>query len=403
MRRVTIVGGGQAGLWLAVALLKKGYRVRLVQNRSAADIRAGRVLSTQCIFATARSEERAMGLDLWDSAAPAIHGMRIQVAAPDGSGAKAIGFEGRLAAPAQSVDQRIKFPKWMEIVGELGGAVEIVDAGISQLDRYTQDSDLVVIASGKGDIARLFERDAARSPYTQPMRALSVVYVHGFKRHDGPLCVTATLVPGVGELFIIPGLTLSGPCDILFFEGVPGGPLDVFDGVTDVEAQLRRMTELIAKLVPWEAHRLGAVMPTDRHAGLAGRVVPTVRGGVGRLPSGRPVLGLADSVILNDPIVGQGSNNALKSARIYLDAIVAHGDRPFDEAWMRETFEAGYARTEASTRWSNMILQPPPEHVVMLLAKAQGKQALADRIANGFDEPATHLELFADPELAAAA
>jgi hypothetical protein len=50
-----------------------------------------------------------------------------------------------------------------------------------------------------------------------------------------------------------------------------------------------------------------------------------------------------------------------------------------------------------------MMLLPPPEHAVMLLAKAMSNLALADRIANGFDEPATILPLFADPAQAAAA
>jgi hypothetical protein len=50
-----------------------------------------------------------------------------------------------------------------------------------------------------------------------------------------------------------------------------------------------------------------------------------------------------------------------------------------------------------------MMLLPPPEHVVMLLAKAAAKPALADRIAQGFDEPADVLPLFADPAIAAAA
>jgi hypothetical protein len=39
----------------------------------------------------------------------------------------------------------------------------------------------------------------------------------------------------------------------------------------------------------------------------------------------------------------------------------------------------------------------------MLLGKAVGSTALANRIANGFDEPATILPLFADPAQAAAA
>jgi hypothetical protein len=215
--------------------------------------------------------------------------------------------------------------------------------------------------------------------------------------------VTATLIPGVGELFMIPALTHDGACDILFFEAVPGGPLDVFGSLGDVEAQLDVTRQMIHRFVPFEAERVASAVVTDGRAGLTGRLTPVVRHGVGRLPSGRAVLGLADSIALADPIAGQGANNAIKAARIYLDAILSRDAGPFDEVWMAATSEAAWQRVAASVQWSNMLLLPPPEHVVMLLAKAAGKPALADRIAQGFDEPAGVLPLFADPAVAAAA
>ena len=402
MRHVTIVGGGQAGLVLAAGLLDAGFKVRLAQNRSASDIAGGKVLSSQCVFAAARAEERRLGLDLWDAAAPAITGMRIAVAAPDGSGNKAFGFVGKLDAPAQAVDQRIKFSRFMEEVAQRGGTVEIAEVGVPELERYAADSDLVVVAAGKGTVSQLFERDAARSPYAAPMRALSLVFANGVKPYD-VTCVTATLIPGVGELFMIPALTHSGPCEILFVEAIPGGPLDAFDGKLDADVQLEKTKALIRQFVPWEYERVADAVPTDANAGLAGRLAPTVRKGVGTLPSGKPVLGLADTVVLNDPVLGQGSNNAIKAAAIYLDAIVKRGEAPFGAAWMNATFEQAFQRVEASTTWTNMMLQPPPPHAVELLARASGKQELADTIAQGFDEPAGVLPLFADPARAAAA
>jgi hypothetical protein len=400
MRHITIVGGGQAGLVLAVGLLDAGYKVRLAQNRTADDIAKGKVLSTQCVFPTARAQERRLGLDLWHDEAPAIAGVRLAVAAPDG--AKAFGFVGRLDAPAQSVDQRVKFSRFMGEVARRGGTIEIAEVGVPELERYAADSDLVVVAAGKGQVSQLFGRDAARSPYDRPMRALSVIFAGGVTPHD-VTCVTANIIPGVGELFMIPALTHTGPCEILFFEGIPGGPLDVFDGALDAAAQLEKIKTLTRQFVPWEYERVRDAVPTDANAGLTGRFAPAVRNGVGTLPSGKPVLGLADAVILNDPVIGQGSNNAIKAAAIYLDAIVKRGDAPFGAAWMNATFEQAFSRVEASTTWTNMMLLPPPQHAVELLARAAGKQELADRIARGFDEPADVVPLFADPARAAAA
>ncbi len=53
MRKFTIVGGGQSGLQLGIGLLKAGHQVRIVQNRTAAEVAQGKVLSSQCMFSNA--------------------------------------------------------------------------------------------------------------------------------------------------------------------------------------------------------------------------------------------------------------------------------------------------------------------------------------------------------------
>jgi hypothetical protein len=137
---------------------------------------------------------------------------------------------------------------------------------------------------------------------------------------------------------------------------------------------------------------------TDDNGILAGSFAPTVRKPIGRLPSGAAVLGLADAVCLNDPITGQGSNNASKAARTYLDAIVAHGDKPFDAAFMQATFDSYWNYAQYVTGWTNALLQPPPPHVLNLLGAAQSFPVLAKRIANGFNQPLDFFPWFAVPE-----
>jgi 2-polyprenyl-6-methoxyphenol hydroxylase-like FAD-dependent oxidoreductase len=58
MRKIMIVGAGQAGLQLALGLLKTGYEVTLVSNRTGDDIRDGKVMSSQCMFHTSLQIER---------------------------------------------------------------------------------------------------------------------------------------------------------------------------------------------------------------------------------------------------------------------------------------------------------------------------------------------------------
>ena len=56
---------------------------------------------------------------------------------------------------------------------ERGSTIEIAEVGVPELERYAADSDLVVVAAGKGPVSQLFERDAARSPYAADARAFA--------------------------------------------------------------------------------------------------------------------------------------------------------------------------------------------------------------------------------------
>lgn len=399
MRRILIVGAGQSGLQLALGLQSKGYEVTLMSNRTADEIRSGRVMSTQCMFHTALQYERDYQLNFWESQAPRIEGLGLSVAAPDSS--RAVDWVGKLEGFAQSVDQRVKMAGWMETFAQRGGQLVIHGAAVSDLDYFSRTYDLVLVSAGKGELVSMFARDAARSPFDAPQRALSVAYVHGMgprPEHPEFDAVHCNLVPGVGELFVMPTLTTSGRADILFWEGVPGGPIDVFQGIKDPSEHLAKTLELMERYLPWEYARATKVELTDANGTLAGRYAPTVRNPIGRLPGGGLVLGVADVVVANDPITGQGSNSASKCANSYLNSILEHGDRPFDETWMQATFDRYWETAKHVTKWTNAMLGVPPEHVLKLLGAGNRFQAIADRFANGFNNPADFENFFFDPE-----
>ncbi|WP_031066487.1 styrene monooxygenase/indole monooxygenase family protein [Streptomyces sp. NRRL WC-3742] len=411
MRRILIVGAGQAGLQLALGLQHHGYDVTVMTDRSPEAVRRGRVLSTQCMFATAMRTERALGLDFWSEEAPQITGVGVSVAGPpeasgaSGAGAPAIDWLGRLRSPAQSVDQRLKMPAWLETFSDRGGRVLVQPVGAGDVAHLASSYDLVLVATGKGELRSLFARDEERCPYDRPQRALAAAYVHGLGPRAGQEARAANcnLVPGIGDFFVLPGLTAEGPCDILFWEALPGGPADAFDGLRDPAEHLRVTLELMRRYVPWEYERArGGVELTDAGATLAGRFTPVVRRPVGELPGGGAVLGVADVVVTNDPITGQGANNAAKCAAVYLAAILAHGEKPFDRDFMQASFDR-YWDTAAgpSTAWTNAMLAPPPPHVLEILGAGGRIQAVADRFANAFDDPTDLGEWFLDPRGAA--
>ena len=320
------------------------------------------------------------------------------VPAPDGSGNKAIDWNGLLDKPAQSVDQRVKIPGWMAEFQKRGGTLEIKEAGVADLERYANESDLVVVASGKGDVGKLFERDAEKSPFDKPQRALALTYVTGMVPRPEHSAVCFNLIPTVGEYFVFPALTTTGPCEIMVLEGIPGGPMDCWKDVKSPEEHLAKSKWILDTFLPWEAERCRNIELTDANGILSGAFPPTVRKPVGALPSGKVVFGMADAVVLNDPITGQGSNNASKCAKVYMDSILARGDRPFDAAWMQQTFNTYWSYAQYVAGWTNALLQPPPPHVLNIMGAAQQFPALAKRIANGFNDPTDFFPWFAVPD-----
>ncbi|MGN9806373.1 styrene monooxygenase/indole monooxygenase family protein [Micromonospora sp. L32] len=403
MRRILIVGAGQSGLQLGLGLLAEGYDVTIMSARTPEEIRRGWVMSTQAMFAAALHTERRYGLDLWTEQTPQIQGLHVSLSAPPGE--RALRVPCPLDDPAQSTDQRLKMAAWLELFEQRGGTVHYQGVTTADLDGLTRLGryDLTVVAAGKGDLVGVFDRDPQRSVYATPQRGLAVAYVHGMT--PDPLWpqphVSFNAVPGLGELFVIPALTMSGPCDILFWEAVPGGPLDLWQERRDPAEHLRLTLELTRQYTPWIHERCARVELTDGRATLSGRYTPTVRHPVGELPSGGAVLGMADVVIANDPITGQGSNTAAKCADAYLRSILDRADQPFDPEWMERTFERFWADTgQAVTHWTNAMLQPLPPHVQQILATAATSPAVARRFAYGFCDPNDLDDWFMAPDRA---
>lgn len=395
MSKIAIIGGGQSGLQLALGLQKRGYDITVVSNRTPEQIRKGRVTSSQFMFHDSLQNERDLGINFWEKECPNTDGIAFAVPGPDSS--RALFWEAKLDHPGQSVDQRVKFAGWMEEFAKRGGKVVIQDAGVQELEEYAKNNDLAIVASGKGEIARLFETDTANTPYSTPMRALALTYVKNMVPREKFTAVAFNLIPGVGEYFVFPALTTSGACEIMVFEGVPGGPMDCWGDVKTPTQHLQRSKEILQKFLPWEADRCRNIELTDDMGILAGKFAPTVRKPVCRLPSGHLAMGMADVVVLNDPITGQGSNTASKAAKVYMTRILERGDKPFDAAWMQETFNSFWIYAQWVVKWTNTLLTPPPPHILQLMGAASQIPALASKIANGFNNPPDYNPWWFDP------
>jgi glycine/D-amino acid oxidase-like deaminating enzyme len=397
-----IVGAGQSGLQLGIGLADDGHDVTVVSNRTADDVRNGRLLSGQAMFAAPLATERALGIDLWQQECPQIEGKAFALFDPPDP-TPLFDWDARLDQPGQSVDQRVKYPAWMELLEQRGGHLEIAQVGIPELERYCTAHDLVIVAAGR-DASNLFRRVPERSPFDKPQKTIAICAVTGVPPREPWDGVCLTIVRGCGENIVVPTLGPSGPGHLIAFQYFPGGPWDRWPEVDSVDEHLAHSKQLLKDFLPRVYERCRNAEPMDANGYLRGGVTPVVREPVGQLPSGRLVLGIGDAVVVNDPLTAPGANGCALAADAYLEAIRAHGDAPYDRAFMEKTFYDFWNKDmRFITEWNNKLLGGTPEYIVRVLKAANEFPEIAHRWVNGFyRNRAENFEWLGTPERAEA-
>lgn len=406
MRRIAVVGSGIAGLLTAHGLVRAGYAVTLFSDRTAEQwLRDVRPTGSAARFAPALAYERELGLAHWD--APRIEGANV-VYCPTPRNRLAT-LIGRQASPGMAVDVRLQSHRWMLDLEERGGTVVIEAVTLARLDEIAAAHDLVIVAAGKAELGALFERDATRSVHTAPQRAIAMVIVKG----PAPILpgmpftgVRNNIVEGAGEAVWIPYLHRdAGPSWNLIFEAIPGGPMDLFGACRTGADALAAAKRIVETWAPWDADWARGMELADELGWLAGKITPTVRKPVGRLPSGRIVTFVGDTAVHFDPLAAQGANNGTKMARHLVARIVARGDQPFDAPWMTETFDTFWETLgKPAFDLTNLMLEPlTPAGRALLVAqygsdgvRTDGKQVIAEFFANGFADPGALVPLLTD-------
>lgn len=404
MRKISIIGGGQAGLLLGFALLDKGYSVSLYTDRSPEQVLNSRIPSTAFLFESTLATERELGLNFWEDLVPYGEGMHVDFRGPDGS----IGLtvQGRLGdLQGQALDQRTKFSRWLQEFPRRGGKLVIQAVSVADLEKIAAESDLTMVAAGKGQINAFFARDDERSVHSAPPRNLAAMLLTGPKlTGDHPWKrvpfrpLRFNFIAGVGEYFSLPFYTHTrGECRSFLFEAIPGGPMDRFQDAKDGHELLEIARQVIAEFAPDDLHHMEGAELTDEDAWLKGAFTPTVRKPIGQLPSGACVMAIGDTAVLNDPIAGQGSNNAARMVRHLVARIVANGNAAFDAAWMKDTFETFWDESAMyTTAFTNALLNPPGEPVMTVLGAASQHPPVADAFMRCFDNPRNYWPWIAD-------
>ncbi|MGM1062182.1 styrene monooxygenase/indole monooxygenase family protein [Saccharothrix sp. Mg75] len=383
---IGIVGAGISGLHLALRLHQRGIDCTLYTPGDPEEIRSGPLVNLVTRFASTRERERELGVTRWLSGEFDNSWMHMRL-----EGGEGLSFRGRLPSPASSVDFRMYLASLLEELNARGGTVvRHRPADRAQLARLAERHDLLVVAAGRGELADVFPRDEARSPYREAPRALLGGLFHGIRPPDPP-GMTMDMIAGVGEIHAPTYHSFGGRVHAVLVEGVPGGP---FEAVTrgdhrgDPHLVAKQVLGLITEHAPSLRERVDErefqlVRPDDV---LQGAVVPTVRRGWAELADGRFALAIGDAWITNDPLTAQGANLGSRQAFQVADALSEHTG-PHDGEFCRQLSERLWSEARPVVDWTNTFLGQPPPQVLSLLTAAAEDQRVADAFIANLDRP----------------
>jgi 2-polyprenyl-6-methoxyphenol hydroxylase-like FAD-dependent oxidoreductase len=411
MRDIAIVGSGIAGLVAAHALRRANQDVTIYTDRSAEQwLHESRPTGTAARFEMALAYERELGLNHWDAVAPRGEGVFLTFCPTLHK--PLVTLLGRCARPFQAVDLRLQCHRWLS---DFDGRVVHESVTVERLDEIAEKHELTIVAAGRAELSRLFERNEARSAYRERQRNLAMVITVGGPERlpDLPLLpVKFDFLGTDGEIFFIPYWHKDhGRSWNILVEAKPGSRMDCFKNVKTGDEAVATMKAVIKELFPWDEPFVRDMELADPLGWLTGAVTPAVRNPVGRLPSGRVVTALGDTAISYDPIAAQGANNGIKQARQLVADILDNDKRPFNASWMRRTFET-YWREHASyaTTFSNLLLEPltaPAKELLIAQYGSDGRidnysgaQRIADAFFENFNDPASLTPAFTDMRLA---
>ena len=432
MTNILIVGASPAGLLLAHGLLDHGYDVTLITAASSGEIRGGDPSITHFTLPKALAHEQVSGLAMWEHLAPRISGARVHLHPP---GASPMTVESAFATYGVSVDRRVKSADWLEYAEDRGAKVVITGITVSDLEFFSRMYDLMILATGYGELGALFapvsnapvparravaqailtgvaDTDAADQHVVGPPPGAPPGYLPEPVRSDHAEVASSPEIRAI----LSPVLVDSGPQHVLQLMGSPGGPMDAWPDRPGREEIWRRMSELTRQHAPALFERLEDAGPVPEQQDVSlHSYAPHVRNPVGHLPSGGLVLGMAEAVVAtDDPVAAQAQNMAIASASHYLSRILAHTGGTFSAAWMSETFEGlwqgaptpefpfagmGQAITGLSEVLDLIWAPEAPPHLAEVLGAATRDQRVADRFIGGLDDPRSYTWL-QDPHAA---
>src|SRR5215467_6924046 len=133
MRKIAIVGSGQAGLLAAHGLLQAGYDVELYSDRTPDEwLTRARPTGTAVRFTRSLDYERALGLDRWHADAPKMDGLKVTICSNPAR--PFLTMLGRFSTSPLAIDVRLQSADWMRAFADAGGRLVLEKLSPPQID-----------------------------------------------------------------------------------------------------------------------------------------------------------------------------------------------------------------------------------------------------------------------------
>jgi 2-polyprenyl-6-methoxyphenol hydroxylase-like FAD-dependent oxidoreductase len=389
MKRIGIVGGGIAGLHLGLWLREFGIDATIYSEKTSAQLLEAPLRNIVIRNACTRDRERALRVNHWDDSAPDLGYLSVTVTGTP------LAFAGTLAPPSNVVDMRIYWARLLDDFSARGGDVVIGTLASTDLDELATRHDLLVIASGRGNLSNLFERIPEHSPNSEPQRLVSAGFYRGIRPRD-PLGFEVVISRGHGEILVFPLFSFEPGLTGIGIEAIRGGAFSHLSEVkyaSDPRRFEQSVLDILRDHAPTVYERINVeefAVARPQDVGYIA-ITPAVRRGYARLGNGRHAVALGDAHIVMDPITGQGANKAAVAAQTLAEAIRDASN--YGESFCREAEQLMCRYALPVSDACNARLKPPAPHVQRLLGGAARHQELADFYAFGFNHPDRYWEV----------
>lgn len=396
MKKIAIIGCGSSAMILSHALLNQGgFDVTVFSEKSAQQWYDGPPTGTPFVAGENIDIERELGIEHWED--EMFFGDGIMLDFRPSRFVEPLTIRGRFAKLGAAVDLRTRVRRWMDDYVTRGGRLIIERVSPERVDSIAQSADLTVLATGKGELGSMIERDDERSEFDGSQRQMFAsiakgVSGWGLRNKHLTRPIKFTFFGDAGEWFFVPFThRTKGPCYAINFMVRPGNYLDRFSGAKNCDEFLHLVRQTINELAPEDKPAIEGLIPVNdkfNFLPFAAGIVPVVRKSHATLASGNIVIPLGDAGIIYDPIGGQGYNSAARHAKWLADCIIEHRGPKFNGTWAETVFDEFWeSHGRWACAWNNLMLKGLPPATGRALQYAAENPDFGDAIFKNYFNP----------------